>query len=312
MGRFSLGTLQAVTLVAGGILTGALGYAGVAILSARAGDGDAAATADRSGIAGQTAAASGSPASDAAVRAGEGETEPSGPLAGLQNRLGNEYDSKVYIYKTHIADSAADSVLNPVDDALSPGFDAGVQAVEGSLPPFLSGHVPWLANYAKFVAVNSAGDTLGNAIEDQVQDAADTARPGFLGGGQAAPADGAATSAAAPATASSIPAASASAAGSSAPTAAVAGLPAAQPAEIYFIRMGRFATVANAERFASDLTRRGVPARVEILKESGRLWSIVRHGRFAGRGAAEVALRDLSARGFGGSVISDTAWGGAS
>lgn len=319
MGRFSLGTLQAVTLVTGSILIGALGYAAVAIVSAPS--NDTASGADMAGFEQPQAAGAAAAPGAAGAPAEEGG---GGPLSGLGNRLEHEYDSKVYIYKTHIGDAVADNALNPLEDAASPGFDAGVGAVDRALPPFLQGHVPWLANYAKYVAVNNANDALGNAVEDQVQGAADTAKAGVTGGGDPAPAGAPAAAGAASASASgaapaTAPAPAAAPGRPAAPAAAAApvqpvavGVPAPAPAEIYAIRMGRFATVANAEQFAADLARRGIPAHVAMEQDGGRLWAVVRHGRFIGRGAAEGALREMQARGYGGTVVSDTGLGGAS
>ncbi|WP_141415217.1 SPOR domain-containing protein [Caenispirillum bisanense] len=311
-----------MTLVTGSILIGALGYAAVAIVSAPSND-----TASGSDMAGfeqpQAAGVAAAPgAAGAPAEEGDG-----GPLGGLQSRLASEYDSKLYIYKVHASDAVADPLVDGVSDAVTPGFDAGVNAVDRVLPKFLQGQVPWLAGYAKFVAEGTAADSLGGVVEDQIVAASDAARPEFLGGtpsggGASAaattPADGAggsapATRPAAPTGAAGTAPAGAAGTAMAAPVQPVAvGMPAPAPTEIYAIRMGRFATVANAEQFAADLGRRGIPAHVAMEQDGGRLWSVVRHGRFVGRGAAEGALRELQGRGYGGTVVSDTGLGGAS
>lgn len=320
MGRFSLGAGQAIGLVACGILIGVLGYAAIAIMSAPS-DTD-----PETGLGVAAGEAAAPPARPAEADAAAGEGADGGLVGGVRGKVNQEFDSKVYIYKTKIADQIVDGGVDPLDDALTPGFDASVAAIDNALPPFLQGHVPWLSNYAKYVAVESSKDSLGGIVEDEVEGAAMGAKPGFLEGDQSASAPEPASDASAAAPASAL--ASSPGAASASPEAAGGVMPAAMgggagasdsmfagvaavPA-VWSIRMGRFATLANAEQFAGDLARRGVSVRVEMVEEGGRLWSVVQHGRFASRGTAEGALRKLSERGYGGSVISESTWGGAS
>lgn len=288
--------------------------------------------------AGQAAAPGARPSQTAGAPAATAEPDDS-VIGSVRNKVGHEFDSKVYIYKTKIGDDFADEALDPLDNALTPGFESSVAAIDNALPPFLQGHVPWLSNYAKYVAVNNSKESLGNVVEDEIGEAAMGAKPGFLGGarpaGEDAPAAGAAAADAAPAGAGAgagaggQPAAAVAVAGAGGSPAAAGVTPAAMgsaaamggspagyamapPPAAWSIRMGRFATVGKAEQFAGDLARRGIAVRVEMVEEGGRLWSVVQHGRFASRGTAEGALRKLTERGYGGSVISDSTWGGAS
>lgn len=302
--RFSLGTGQAVALMAGGFMIAALSFAFGAILFWSPASGPSSTSgAAPTGAGGQVASADG---------AAEGE---GGGLAGVAGRKAStQYDSSVYIMKNKAGDLVGDSAVDATKEAVGPGVEAASHAVASVLPSSIANYVPWLAGAAMYKAEGNAKESLGNVVEDNFQAAAEAVKPGGSGTG-----DVASSGAAASASAGTAPATSGKAVGggAGAPAAASTGVaasgmaasgmvtPAAWGGERWTIRLGRFATAANADTFAGELSRRGVPARVAIASDGGRYWSFVQSGSYEGRGAAEMALRDLQARGYGGSVVSE-------
>jgi hypothetical protein len=266
-------------------------------------------------------AAAGGQAS-ASAGGGQAASQGNSPLGGLGNTLSTKYDSKVYVYKTQAGDMVGDGIVDNADEAVSPGFDAAVGGATKVLPPFLANHVPWLANYGKFMAVNNAKDALGSTVEGSVESAAMSVKPGGGGkgpGGGKGSGNGPSASARRVASdAAPQPGVSAGngASGNGSSGNAAAGTAAATPATVspvsgsWTIRLGRFAAVANADSFATDLGARGIPARVTIANDGGRYWSFVDTGNYPQRGKAESALNRLMARGYGGKVVSDSRGGG--
>jgi septal ring-binding cell division protein DamX len=247
-----------------------------------------------------------------AVPAGsEAESDGGGALGMASRKVSTQYDSSVYIMKNKAGDVIGDGAVDATKDAVEPGVEAASHAVASVLPSSISHYVPWLAGAALYKAEGNAKESLGNVVEDNFEAAADAVKPGGGSGDGTAASPGTAGGVAT-ASAGIVPGGSARAAPTAAASLPATGIsptgmvtPAAWGGERWTIRLGRFATAANADTFASELSRRGVPARVTVSSDGGRYWSFVQSGSYDGRGAAEMALRDLQARGYGGSIISE-------
>ena len=306
--RFSLGTGQAVALMAGGFMIAALSFAFGAILFWSPAGPSSSGGATSAAAGGQVASAGG-------TAGGEAEADDGGVLGTASRKVSTQYDSSVYIMKNKAGDVIGDGAVDATKEAVEPGVEAASHAVASVLPSSISHYVPWLAGAALYKAEGNAKESLGNVVEDNFEAAADAVKPGGGSGDGTAASPGTPGVPAAASTGSvrggSVPGGAGMAATATAsppgsgisPTGMVT--PAAWGGERWTIRLGRFATAANADTFASELSRRGVPARVTVSSDGGRYWSFVQSGSYDGRGAAEMALRDLQARGYGGSIISE-------
>ncbi|WP_445681225.1 SPOR domain-containing protein [Radicibacter daui] len=244
------------------------------------------------------------------VASADGAEEGDSGLVGAAGRKASvQYDSSVYIMKNKAGDLLGDSAVDATKEAVEPGVEAASHAVASVLPSSIAHYVPWLAGAALYKAEGNAKESLGNVVEDNFEAAAMAVKPGGDGsdGGNAPAASGSSASAGRVATggAGAPSAVSGSVPGTGGAVAGGMVTPAAWGGERWTIRLGRFATAANADTFAGELSRRGVPARVAVASDGGRYWSFVQSGSYEGRGAAEMALRDLQARGYGGSVVSE-------
>lgn len=317
LAQYSVGVFKAVVLVTGTVMIGLLSFAAGAVLL-------------RGDPAGPDAAGGGTAAAGPGGPEGGGTGQPGGSGAEggggamVPDAVRDTYSNRVQAYSVIVGDVAGDQFVSTAESVANPATAALSAGAESVLPPFIGRHVPWMADAARFRAINATKSKVGGATSN--------AYLGTLLPGEEEPAGGGGPpdaesqqafltgaqrgeEAATPAADGAAPAAVQ--AGVPRPTAAGGDTPAyfgagsqGLPGVRWTIQMARFATGGGAEAFVAEMASRGIAASVHLEEINGRWWHVVRAGSYARKGAAEAALMSLQQRGFGGAVVTEGAGGG--